>query len=108
MRSSQCGFAIDELNESEQVCPRCGEDSHDGESAELEYFRWLLDLEGPTAIAEMQAPEREDDSYGGEFDHICSPNYDTSAFLDELAGEAKAIEESLAEPWIEPANHLVN
>lgn len=78
------------------------------ESPELEYFRWLLDLEGSAAVAEMQALEREDDSYGGEFDHICSPNYDTSAFLDELAGEAKAIEESLAEPWIEPASQQVN
>jgi hypothetical protein len=100
MRCPECGFDIDERNESQQVCPRCGADPNDGESPELEHFRWVLYLEGPAAIAEMQALEREDDSYRGEFDHICSPNYDTSAFHDELAAEAKAIEESQKEPRI--------
>jgi len=58
----------------------------------------------------MQAAERED-QYLDEFNNWNSyfPGSTPSRDLDELVAEAKAIEESLQEPWwMEPRSKLVN
>jgi hypothetical protein len=33
MKCPDCGFDIDELNESQPVCPRCGADPYDSNSS---------------------------------------------------------------------------
>ena len=55
MTCPECGFDVDELNESQPVCPRCGADPYDPNSASDPFDDPITD-----ALAELGDMPREE------------------------------------------------
>ena len=106
MRCSECGFRLDPVNESQQVCPACGRDPIRGEAVEdssgiaaaLADVATLADhLPLPPHVMEEALA---DDS---EVDHLPDPE------LDLILTDAEAYIKGLFEgPILVAGNHLIN
>ncbi|MBV9084602.1 MAG: hypothetical protein JOZ62_18155 [Acidobacteriaceae bacterium] len=83
MLCPECGFEIDEANESQPVPPQCGADPDH------------------SASSEEQAPLADDLPYTPEPD-LSLPD------LDQAAADAAALREMDVEPVFHPGNDLLN
>ena len=57
MTCPECGFDVDELNESQPVCPRCGADPYDPNSASDPFDDPIADA--LTELGDMHREEAE-------------------------------------------------
>lgn len=106
MRCSECGFRLDPVNESQQVCPACGRDPIRCEGAEEGLgIPAALGAVGSMAdhLPASDQCKEEGLAVGAEVDYLPDPE------LDLMMAEAEAYIKALFEgPILVAGNQLIN
>ena len=86
MHCEDCGFPIDELNESQSVCPRCG-----GQPTDTYFNPADIDCMVEDVLAERKAQEHEAHVLEFELDECSTnaPEIDDAEWAEEMLRHAK-------------------
>jgi len=102
-RCSECGFKLDPVNESQQVCPACGRDpirceDEAGVAAALAYVDSLAD-------GLLLLLQRVEEAFAVDSDVVYPPDPELDLILADAEAYIKALFEG---PILVAGNHLIN
>ena len=105
MRCSECGFRLDPVNESQQVCPACGRDPISCEGVEDSSGIAAALADVATSAGNFPLPPHDMEALADDSEVAYLPNPELDLILTDAEAYIKWLFEG---PILVAGNHLIN
>jgi len=106
MRCSECGFRLDPVNESQQVCPACGRDPIRCETVEDSSGIAAALADIATLAEHLPLPSHDmEEALADDSEAVCLADPELDLILTDAEAYIKALFEG---PTLVAGNHLIN